>query len=361
MARRWSFYMDMLPVLVIIGNQLSLVALVTLFKEATLQGMNNHVFVAYTSAVAATLLFPITFFRRRSRVVPPLSFSIASKIMFIGMIGTSSQIMYYVGVSYSSPTLASSIANLGPAFTFILAIIFRMEKIAAKSRSSQAKVVGSIISITGAFVLTLYKGHSIIKAHSHDLSIPLQHPFSFLKSGDADWVIAGILLTAECLIGSLCYIVQADVLKVFPDEVTIVLFYNVTSTVMSTLVALFAVPNANAWKVGLNISLISIICTGTIQKVMGYILSTWALRLKGPVYLASFSPLQIVFSIAMGVIFLGDSLHVGSIVGAAIVSFGFYAVLWGKATEEIEEEVDYPESPATENVPLLQSYGTENL
>uniref|UniRef100_A0A0R0ETK3 WAT1-related protein n=1 Tax=Glycine max TaxID=3847 RepID=A0A0R0ETK3_SOYBN len=265
----------------------------------------------------------------RSRVVPPLSFSIASKIMFIGMIGTSSQIMYYVGVSYSSPTLASSIANLGPAFTFILAIIFRMEKIAAKSRSSQAKVVGSIISITGAFVLTLYKGHSIIKAHSHDLSIPLQHPFSFLKSGDADWVIAGILLTAECLIGSLCYIVQADVLKVFPDEVTIVLFYNVTSTVMSTLVALFAVPNANAW--------------------------------KGPVYLASFSPLQIVFSIAMGVIFLGDSLHVGSIVGAAIVSFGFYAVLWGKATEEIEEEVDYPESPATENVPLLQSYGTENL
>nr|ACU23935.1 unknown [Glycine max] len=98
-----------------------------------------------------------------------------------------------------------------------------MEKIAAKSRSSQAKVVGSIISITGAFVLTLYKGHSIIKAHSHDLSIPLQHPFSFLKSGDADWVIAGILLTAECLIGSLCYIVQADVLKVFPDEVTIVL------------------------------------------------------------------------------------------------------------------------------------------
>ena len=93
-------------------------------------------------------------------------------------------------------------------FFYPLTTHLRMEKIAAKSRSSQAKVVGSIISITGAFVLTLYKGHSIIKAHSHDLSIPLQHPFSFLKSGDADWVIAGILLTAECLIGSLCYIVQ---------------------------------------------------------------------------------------------------------------------------------------------------------
>ncbi|KAL5127818.1 DExH-box ATP-dependent RNA helicase DExH15 chloroplastic [Glycine soja] len=102
------------------GNQL-----LTLFKEATLQRRNSHVFVAYTSAVATTLLFPINFFSRRSRVVPPLSFSIASKIILIGMIGTSCQIMYYVGVSYSSPTLASSIANLEPAFTFILAIIFR--------------------------------------------------------------------------------------------------------------------------------------------------------------------------------------------------------------------------------------------
>ncbi|XP_028201940.1 WAT1-related protein At3g28050-like [Glycine soja] len=171
--------------------------LLTLFKEATLQGMNNHVFVAYTSVVATTLLFPISFFSRKSRVVPTLSFSIASKMILIGMIGTSCHIMYYVGVSYSSPTLASSIANLGPAFTFILAIIFRMEKIAAKSRSSQAKVIGSIISIARAFVLTLYKSPSIIKAHSHDLSLPLQQPFSFLKSRDADWVIAGTCLESR--------------------------------------------------------------------------------------------------------------------------------------------------------------------
>ncbi|KAG4947188.1 hypothetical protein JHK87_043195 [Glycine soja] len=72
-----------------------------------------------------------------------------------------------------------------------------MEKIAAKSRSSQAKVIGSIISIAGAFVLTLYKSPSIIKAHSHDLSLPLQQPFSFLKSRDADWVIVGTCLESR--------------------------------------------------------------------------------------------------------------------------------------------------------------------
>jgi hypothetical protein len=40
-------------------------ALLTLFKAATLQGMNNHVFIAYAYAIGTTILLPITFFRRR--------------------------------------------------------------------------------------------------------------------------------------------------------------------------------------------------------------------------------------------------------------------------------------------------------
>ncbi len=37
----------------------------------------------------------------------------------------SGQICNYKGLEYSSPTLASAIGNLSPAFTFILAVIFR--------------------------------------------------------------------------------------------------------------------------------------------------------------------------------------------------------------------------------------------
>jgi len=75
-----------------------------------------------------------------------------------------------------------------------------MEKLTTKSRSSNAKVIGSIISITGAFVLTFYKGPSIMKASS------LHQSISFLKSVDSSWVIAGILLTVEYLMFSLWYI-----------------------------------------------------------------------------------------------------------------------------------------------------------
>lgn len=105
----------------------------------------------------------------------------------------------------------------------------------------------------------------------------------------------------------------------------------------------------------------------------------WLVHLKGAVYVTSFIPLQIVISVALGAIFLGDTLHVGryiwliwfmfflfndmvvevficvfySIIGATIISIGLYAVMWGKVTEE--DVGDTMELPSTENIePLLQ-------
>ncbi|XP_045812415.1 WAT1-related protein At3g28050-like isoform X2 [Trifolium pratense] len=350
MTRTWSFYMDFLPVIVIIGNECIDMGLLTLFKAATLEGMNNHVFIAYAYAVGTSVLFPVTLFTRRSRVVPPLTFTIICKIVLLGTIGCTSQILGYIGISYSSPTLASAIANLIPIFTFMLAVTFRMEKLAAKSRSSNAKVIGSIISIAGAFVLTFYKGPSIMNSSS------LHQPIDFLKSVDSSWAIGGMLLTVDYFLVALNIILQVHILKEFPDELTLVLLYSITATIISTIVALLSVPNSSVWKIGLNLSLISIVSSGIFGKLIGNTITVWSVHLKGAVYVTSFIPFQIVISVAMSVMFLGDTLHLGSIIGATIISIGLYGVLWGKATEEIEKDVGTLESPSTENAPLLQSY-----
>ncbi|MED6173323.1 hypothetical protein PIB30_058278 [Stylosanthes scabra] len=275
---------------------------------------------------------------------------------------SSSQVLGYAGINYSSPSLASSISNLLPAFTFLLAIAFRMEKVAAKSRSSQAKVIGSIVSIGAAFVVTFYKGPSINIAQSH-LSLPTeQQVISIPNSVDTTWVIAGTLLTADYLLVSLCYIWQAEILKEYPDELTVVFFYNVTATIVSVTVALFTERSTSAWEIGLDISLVSIISSGIFGKLMSNAVNAWALHLKGAVYVATFQPLSIVIATAMGVVFFGDTLHIGSVIGAATISIGFYTVLWGKATEKTEEEEDFGnlESQTIENVPLLHSYKTVN-
>jgi len=42
----------------------------------------------------------------------------------------------------------------------------------------------------------------------------------------------------------------------------------------------------------------------------------WACRKKGAVYVAMFSPLGIVIALAMGIVFLGDTLYLGRYVCA---------------------------------------------
>lgn len=83
-----------------------------------------------------------------------------------------------------------------------------MEKVAIKSSSTQAKVLGTIVSITGAFIVTLYKGPPIIILHR---SLSLHQPtINILRSVDRNWAIGGLLLTVEYTLVPLWYIVQVQ-------------------------------------------------------------------------------------------------------------------------------------------------------
>ena len=44
---------------------------------------------------------------------------------------------------------------------------------------------------------------------------------------------------------------------------------------------------------------------------MRSVVHTWACHRKGPVYVAMFNPLGIIIALAMGVIFLGDTVYLG--------------------------------------------------
>ncbi|GKB08215.1 WAT1-related protein, partial [Tanacetum coccineum] len=202
---RYVCYKDVLPIATLVAMQCVTVGLNTLYKAATLQGMRYHVFMVYCYGVAAFILLPAPFFSYRSRGLPPVSFSIVSKIILLGIIGFVSMTMGLSGINYSSPTLASAISNLLPAFTFILAVIFRMETVSFSKNSTRAKLLGTIISITGAFVVTLYKGPKLIwsvsplRSHSRAVSI---------GSLQDDWVLGGLLLSAENILLTYFYILQ---------------------------------------------------------------------------------------------------------------------------------------------------------
>lgn len=76
---------------------------------------------------------------------------------------------------------------------------FRMEKLELRLRSSQAKTMGTVLSVAGALFVTLYKGQPITNSSLHQ-SLRLLHY--------SNWVVGGILCAAGALCISVLYIIQ---------------------------------------------------------------------------------------------------------------------------------------------------------
>ncbi|KAH1256659.1 WAT1-related protein [Glycine max] len=95
------------------------------------------------------------------------------------------QNLYNMGMKMTSTTFASTTVNVLPAITFVMALVF-----------SVAKVIGTVITVSGAMVMTLYKGPAfqIIKGggamshHSNSSSTSTTEP------SDQHWIVGTVYL-----------------------------------------------------------------------------------------------------------------------------------------------------------------------
>ncbi|KAH9790527.1 WAT1-related protein [Citrus sinensis] len=315
---RSNSYKDGLLFTAMVAVECTNVGLNILFKLAASKGMSYFVFVfySYASTTIVLLFFPFIF-RSNTASLPLLKFPVISRICLLSLVGSSYEILRYTGIAYSSPTLDSMISNLTPAFTFILAIIFRMEKLALGSLSTWAKILGTIVSVSGAML--------------------------------SRWVIGGILLLIENLLISVWYIIQTQIMKLYPAEFVVTLLYGLFATIISAPICFVGESNLSAWRLKPDVELASIVYSAFFGLTFSAVVHTFGLRMKGPVYTAIFKPLSIAIAAIMSFIFLGEALHLGSVIGGVIICVGFYAVLWGKANDEGGKNED------SCKIPLLQS------
>ncbi|GLT35478.1 hypothetical protein SLA2020_099270 [Shorea laevis] len=345
-----SYLWNAVPFVAMITVECTDVGLSVISKAALTRGMSNFVPVVYSNALGTLILLPYFIFFRKKEA--PLSFSMLRMFFLLALIGSVGQMIYLTGVKFSSPTLSSAIMNLTPIFTFLLAIMFRMEKVNFRRSSSQAKVLGAIVSVTGALAVTLYKGPPVLAATS---SSNFLHQFLLFK--DSRWIIGGFLLLLTSLSSATWTIFQTAAVKAYPDEMTIVFFFTFFITVQAAVFALILERNPAAWRLKSSIEVIAIVSTAILGSLFRIAIHTWCLRKKGPVYVVMFKPLGIAIAVVMTVTFLGEILHLGSVVGSVIITVGFYAVMWGKTKEKnmgLQNENSTMESSGPKT-PLLQS------
>ncbi|KAK2636415.1 hypothetical protein Ddye_031207 [Dipteronia dyeriana] len=351
----------MQTVLPFVGMVTAVLAQVTdleVSKAAMSKGINKYAIIFYAQAFTIPIFLVWSLIIHRSSERPQLTFSTLSKIFLLAVIGFLIRLFQYVGIELTSPTLSTAMSNLIPALTFILAVIFRMEKLNWRSKSSQAKYLGTLVSIAGAFVVTFYQGPPILK------TLSFQNPN--LSSSKLNLILGGLFLAATAFCNAAWIILQAIILKQFPAIMIILVFKHIFVTILAALFSLTVVRDPCAWKLRLDIGLAAVLFSSIIGTVLPITLYTWCLSRTGPVFVSMFNPLAIVFSVVMGFLFLKETLCLGSLIGAIIIVAGFYSVTWGKMKEE--ETFEYTVTTTVrshgscdEKIPLLQNEIQEEM
>ncbi|KAK8631499.1 hypothetical protein V6N13_028284 [Hibiscus sabdariffa] len=217
--------------------------------------------------------------------------------------------------------------------------------------------MGTIVSVSGALVVAFYKGPRIFSSSTTTTSLSvLLHQWS-LASSESNWVVGGLLLALAYLLFSFFYIIQTQVIQTYKQEFSIALFYSLCGGVIAAPVSFMAESNMSCWRLTPTLVIITVLYSGVFSAI-GSSVHIWGLHLKGPVYVVIFQPLSVAIAAFMSAVFLGDALHLGSVIGAVILSMGFYAVIWGKAKEEERIDEDSGSSSLGQlpnnKVPLLQ-------
>ncbi|KAI7757077.1 hypothetical protein M8C21_028477 [Ambrosia artemisiifolia] len=123
----WSWMEDVLPFVAMLMLTCLDMVVLTIVKAAMNDGMGSIPYVVYHNALGTLILLPffvVHIIRKVDR--PPLTFRILFRFFILGLLRVCLyEILGYVGVFYSSPTMASVVGNMAPGFTFLIAVFFR--------------------------------------------------------------------------------------------------------------------------------------------------------------------------------------------------------------------------------------------
>lgn len=218
---------------------------------------------------------------------------------------------------YLSPSFLSAILNSTPAFTFALAAALRFEQVNITKIHGAAKLVGTLASIGGAAVITLYKGapllHGSQSAHNGVLFLGSTYSLlpSVLTSAIRNWKLGCLLLVAHCLSWSSWMVLQVPLLKKYPARFSASAITSFLGLIQFLVVAAVTDRDVDHWKISSAGELLSTLYAGIFGSGIGFALQIWCIGQGGPVFVAEFQPLQTVAVAVMATCILGDQLYTG--------------------------------------------------
>uniref|UniRef100_A0A2N9ENH1 WAT1-related protein n=1 Tax=Fagus sylvatica TaxID=28930 RepID=A0A2N9ENH1_FAGSY len=306
-------------------------------KVSLSRGMSHYVLVVYRHAFATAAIAPFALFLER-KDQPRITFKLFMQIFVLALLGpVIDQNFYYAGLKYTSPTFSCAISNVLPAMTFVMALIFGMEKLNLKKVRCQAKIVGTIVTVAGAMVMTLYKGPILEMVWSKHI-----HPrksYTTDITGHKDYFKGSMLVITATLAWSGLFVLQTHTLKTYKNhQLSLTSLMCFVGTLQAIAVTFVVEHKPSVWKIGFDMNLLSAAYAGIVTSSISYYVQGLVIKKRGPVFATAFSPLMMIIVAIMGSFILAEKIFLGTVIGAILIVIGLYSVLWGKHKESIENK-----------------------
>ncbi|XP_052169045.1 WAT1-related protein At5g64700-like [Oryza glaberrima] len=300
--------------------------MILLSKVSISGGMFVFALLSYRSVFGAIFILPFALIFERGKW-RDIDWSATGWIFFNAFIGYAVPMsLYYYGLKDTTPSYSVIFTNIIPLFTFVLSLVCRLETFKLRSKAGLLKIVGVLVSVGGTMLVSLYKGKSL-----HLWNSILQHQKEQQTKSATNQLRGTIFLAGSSLTFACWYLVQSKVLKVYPYKYWSSMVTCLVGGFQTAFVGIILRRDKNAWKLGWDLNLVTVVYSGALATAGKYSLNSWAVAKRGPAYPPMFNPLSVIFTVVFDSILMGDDLTVGSLIGTAMVIVGLYLFLSVKA------------------------------
>ncbi|KAJ9173383.1 hypothetical protein P3X46_016524 [Hevea brasiliensis] len=292
-------------------------------------GFTPSTIVIFSTFATFLITSPLAVHFERRKWPKELSIKLMIQLVLISFAGvTLFQSLFLKGIKLTSPSLATAMPNLAPGLIFLIAWTARLEKVKLSCLYSKVKIVGTLLCVAGALLMSLM--HSSKSTKDADLlQVP---PVDVIL--DKQKMIGCLYLMAAVFVLSSNVVLQASTLGDFPAPMSLCAITSLIGVVITAIVQWFQDPIFGiTWpfmKLG-DLVGYSLLAGGVGGACVSF--NGWAMKKRGPVLVSMFSPIGTVISVVLSVITLGESIGVGSLAGMLLMFTGLYFVLWAKGKE----------------------------